>query len=110
MRFTEGGYCSLYATGMRLKGTGALNDRIAYACERVYNDEIDRMRDGIIGLAREKLERADWDEIGAMCRKILMQRIHMRNEQFGFPVSAARIREIEAGGIEPMPFDYTGLE
>lgn len=33
-----------------------------------------------------------------------------RNEQFGFPLSVARIREIEAGGIEPMRFDYTGLE
>jgi hypothetical protein len=31
-----------------------------------------------------------------MSRKILLQRIYMRNEQFGFPLSAARIREIEA--------------
>ena len=45
-----------------------------------------------------------------MSRKILLQRIHMRNEQFGFPLSAARIREIGAGRIEPMRFDYTGLE
>jgi len=110
VRFTEGGYCSLYATGMRLKGTGELNDRIARACEGVYNDEIGHMRDGFIGLAREKLARAQWDEIGAMSRRILMQRIRMRNEQFGYPVSAERIREIEAGRIEPMPFDYTGLE
>jgi len=110
VRFTEGGYCTLYSTGMRLRGTGDLGDRIAHACEQVYNDEIGHMRDGIFGLAREKLARAQWDEIGAMCRKILMQRIHMRNEQFGFPVPAARIREIEAGKIEPMPFDYSGLE
>jgi len=34
----------------------------------------------------------------------------MRNEQFALPLSAARIREIEAGRIEPMRFDYTGLE
>jgi hypothetical protein len=45
-----------------------------------------------------------------MSRKILLQRIHMRNEQFGFPLAAARIREIEAGRIEPLRFDYTGLE
>jgi len=95
---------------MRLKGTGELNDRIAAACEKVYTDEIGHMRDGFIGLSREKLKRAEWDEIGAMVRKILMQRIHMRNEQFGYPLSAARIREIEAGRIEPLPFDYTGLE
>ncbi|MGH8632781.1 MAG: hypothetical protein ACRET7_01470, partial [Burkholderiales bacterium] len=110
VRFTEGGYCSLYSTGMRLKGSGALNDRIAHACEQVYTDETGHMRDGFIGLAREKLTRKQWDEIGAMSRKILLQRIHMRNEQFGFPLPAARIREIEAGRIEPMRFDYTGLD
>ncbi|MGH8621296.1 MAG: hypothetical protein ACREUB_09085 [Burkholderiales bacterium] len=110
VRFTEGGYCSLYSTGMRLKGTGELNDRIAHACEKVYTDEIGHMREGFIGLAREKLTRAQWDEIGTMSRKILLQRIHMRNEQFDFPLTAGRIREIEAGRIEPMPFDYTGLE
>ena len=109
VRFTEGGYCSLYATGMRLKGSGELNDRIAHACEGVYADEIGHMRDGFIGLAREQLTRKAWDEIGAMSRKILLARIHMRNEQFGFPLPAARIREIEAGRIEPMRFDYTGL-
>jgi len=110
VRFTEGGYCSLYSTGMRLRGAGELNDRIARACEGVYNDEIGHMRDGFIGLSREKLTRSQWDEIGEMSRKILLQRIHMRNEQFGFPLSAARIREIAAGRIEPMRFDYSGLE
>jgi len=45
-----------------------------------------------------------------MTRKILAQRIHMRNEQFGFPVPKERIRAILAGDIEPMRFDYTGLE
>ena len=110
VRFTEGGYCSMYSTGMTLKGTGELNDRIAHACEGVYTDEIGHMRDGFIGLSREKLKPKEWDEIGKMTRKILLQRIHMRNEQFGFPVPAARIREIEAGGIAPLPFDYSGLE
>jgi hypothetical protein len=45
-----------------------------------------------------------------MSQKILAQRIHMRNEQFGFPVPKQRIRAIQAGDIEPMRFDYTGLE
>ena len=34
----------------------------------------------------------------------------VRNEQFGFPVPKERIRAIQAGDIEPMRFDYTGLE
>jgi len=45
-----------------------------------------------------------------MTKRILAQRIHMRNEQFGFPVSKARLRALEAGDVEPMRFDYTGLE
>ena len=68
------------------------------------------MRDGFIGLSREQLKPVEWKEIGAMTKKILAQRIHMRNEQFGFPVSKERIRAIQAGDIEPMRFDYTGLE
>ena len=110
VRFTEGGYCSMYSSGMRLKGSGELNNRIARACEGVYADEIGHMREGFIGLSHEQLKPGEWDEIGAMTQKILAQRIHMRNEQFGFPVPKERIRAIQAGDIEPMRFDYAGLE
>jgi hypothetical protein len=44
-----------------------------------------------------------------MTKKILLQRIHMRNEQFSYPLSAERIRAIDAGDITPVEFDYTGL-
>jgi hypothetical protein len=110
VRFTEGGYCSMYAAGMRLAGSGELNDRIAKACEHVYRDEIGHMRSGFVGLSRQELSPADWDEIAAMTRKILLQRIHMRNEQFSYPLAAERIRAIDAGDIQPLEFDYTGLE
>jgi hypothetical protein len=110
VRFTEGGYCSMYAAGMRLAGMGELNDRIVKACEHVYVDEIGHMRSGFVGLSRQTLSPAEWDEIAAMTRKILLQRIHMRNEQFSYPLSAERIRAIDAGEIEPLTFDYTGLE
>jgi hypothetical protein len=109
VRFTEGGYCSMYSTGMRLAGTGELNDRIAQACAHVYNDEIGHMRAGYVGLARQNLAPAEWDEVAVMTKKILLQRMHMRNEQFSSPVSAERIHAIDAGAIEPMAFDYTGL-
>lgn len=109
VRFTEGGYCSMYSSGMRLMGSGDLNDRIAKACKRVYDDEIGHMRSGLIGLARQELAPAEWEEVAAMTRKILLQRIHMRNEQFNSPLSEERVREIEAGKIQPMEFDFTGL-
>jgi hypothetical protein len=43
-------------------------------------------------------------------RSILLQRLHMRNEQFGFPVKDDRIRAIEAGEIEPMKLDGIALK
>ena len=110
VRFTEGGYCSMYSAGMRLAGSGDLNNRIAEACKHVYDDEIGHMRSGFIGLARQELTPAEWDEIATMTKKILLQRIHMRNEQFSYPLSAQRIEAIEAGDIAPMEFDYTGLD
>ena len=110
VRFTEGGYCSMYTTGMRLAGSSELNDRIANACKHVYDDEIGHMRDGFVGLAKQDLAPAEWDEIAEMTKKILLQRIHMRNEQFSYPLSTERIRAIDNGDITPMAFDYTGLE
>ena len=110
VRFTEGGYCSMYSAGMRLAGTGELNDHIAKACEQVYVDEIGHMRSGFVWLSGQDLSAADWDDITAMTRRILRQRLHMRNEQFSYPLSEERIRAIDAGEIEPMEFDYTGLD
>ncbi len=100
--FTEGGCGSMYLAGMQLAGRGGFDDRIARACEEVYRDEIGHMRGGIVGLALAELSGAEWDEVSAAISRILLQRLHMRNEQFGFPVSAGRIRAIEAGDIEPM--------
>lgn len=110
VRFTEGGYCSMYSAGLRLAGTGELNDRIAKACERVYVDEIGHMRAGFVWLSQQDLSLAEWDEIAAMTRRILWQRLYMRNEQFSYPLSDKRVRAIDAGEIEPMEFDYTGLD
>lgn len=110
VRFTEGGYCSMYSAGMRLAGSGPLGDRIARACEQVYTDEIGHMRAGYAGLARQRLASAEWQDMADMVRKILLQRLHMRNEQFSHPLSAERIRVIDAGDIMPMEFDYNGLD
>ena len=109
-RFTEGGYCSMFVAGMRLAGTGALNDHIAKACEQVYNDEIGHMRLGFVGLAQQTLAAEEWDAVADMVRTILIQRLHMRNEQFGYPLSDTRLKAIQTGDIEPTPFDYSGLE
>ena len=111
VRSTEGGYCSMYSTGQRLEGNGSeLDDRISQACRQVYVDEIGHMREGFVGLSHESLSPAEWDELADMTRRILLQRLHMRNEQFSYPVTEDRIRAIVAGDIEAMAFDYAGLE
>jgi hypothetical protein len=68
------------------------------------------MRAGYVGLAQQQLSSAEWQEIADMVGKILLQRLHMRNEQFSYPLSAERIQAIQAGDITPMEFDYTGLD
>lgn len=110
VRFTEGGYCSMYSTGQRLVGSGDLNDQIAKACGHVYADEIGHMRDGFVRLSQADQTAAQWDEMADMVRRILSQRLRMRNEQFNYPVAEARLEAIDGGDIEPMAFDYEGLE
>jgi hypothetical protein len=33
-------------------------------------------------------------------------RIRMRNAQFGYPVAAERVAELESGAAEPIAFDF----
>ena len=101
VRFSEGGGGSMYLAAMKLAGRGELDDRIARACGQVYRDEIDHMRAGQDELEREEIGAGEWNEVAAAIRAILVQRLHMRNEQFGCPVSADRIRAIDAAGVDP---------
>lgn len=104
--FTEGGYCTLYAEGMRLRGRGGADDLIAEACARVYDDEWDHMIHGIAGLEEHRLSAGDWALLTELSVEQMRLRIRMRNAQFGYPLSATRIQELQAGEIEPLPFDY----
>jgi hypothetical protein len=42
----------------------------------------------------------------ALLRQQLQLRIRMRNAQFSFPLSEARVQAIFGGDIAPEPFDY----
>lgn len=108
--FTEGGYCTLYAEGMRLKGDA--NDAIAKACSVVYDDEWEHMLHGIAGLEEHGLEPEGWVLLRALTVEQMRLRIRMRNAQFGYPLPEDRLREIDEGNIEPLAFDYrrAGLE
>lgn len=105
-KFTEGGYCALFAEGKKLAGRGGVDDQIAVACTLVYEDEIDHMLAGITGIAEEGLSAADWHLLGELVVAQMQQRIRMRNEQFGLPLSEQRLAAIFRGEIEPACFDY----
>lgn len=104
--FTEGGYCTLYAEGMRRRGRGPGEDVIAAACSSVYEDEWEHMLAGIAGLEDQGLEREGWELLAALTVEQMRLRIRMRNAQFGYPLPLERLAEIDGGKIDAMSFDY----
>jgi hypothetical protein len=79
---------------------------IAEACAKVYDDEFGHMLSGIGGIVEEGLSEADWKLLATLLVEQLKQRIRMRNEQFSYPLSEARVQEIYQGRIAPIAFDY----
>ncbi|HLI23306.1 MAG TPA: hypothetical protein VKV32_19425, partial [Stellaceae bacterium] len=108
--FTEGGYCTLYSEGAKLKGKPGVDGRIARACQKVFDDEFGHMMYGVLGVDGHDMRAADWDALTDLTCQILRLRLHMRNAQFSHPVSDQRLREIFAGKIEPIAFDYARAE
>lgn len=104
--FTEGGYCSLFREGRALMGRGGIEDMIATAFTRIYEDEFGHMLAGIVGLDAEGLADDQWVLMEELTVAQLRQRILMRNSQFSFPLADARIEAIYAGDIEPAAFDF----
>ena len=107
MDFTEGGYCTLYAEGAKLAGTGGIDDQIAAACQIVYDDEVGHMLKGVVALGGYDLDAASWAMVRDKVVGQLRRRIHMRNGQFSYPLSQDRIQAIHAGDIELIAFDYS---
>ena len=110
-RFTEGGYCTLFSEGMKLRerksGPHArANTLIAEACSKVYEDEFGHMLKGIVGLDAEGLSAAEWATLECMSLEQLRARILMRNAQFDAPMAGAALERALAGRCDPIAFDY----
>src|SRR5262252_9201116 len=110
-RFTEGGYCTLFSEGMKLKDRPTSRhekaDRlIAEACGKVYDDEFGHMLKGIAGLDCVGLTDSEWQTFAALSVEQMKYRIQMRNAQFGRPLSRARLDDALSGRCEPLRFDY----
>lgn len=115
LRFTEGGYCTLFSEGMKLAqnptpGHEKADQAIARACARVYDDEFGHMLKGISGLDAEPLGPQDWQLLTDLSVAQLKGRIVMRNAQFGGPLPARRLAQLIEGQAEPMAFDYLQAE
>jgi hypothetical protein len=109
-RFTEGGYCTLFREGMRLKGRGGADDLIAEACGKIYEDEFGHMLAGIVGLDGEGWSGDDFRLMEKLVVEQLEKRILMRNAEFSYPLTEERIRAIYAGDIVPERFDFAKAE
>ena len=109
LKFTEGGYCTLYSEGAAIKGRGGLDDQIAKACRKVYDDELGHVLNGIVAVNAHAREVEDWDLLETLVIEQLRRRVVMRNGQFSNPLPRARIEEIYAGKIEPIRVDLDGI-
>lgn len=105
LKFTEGGYCTLYSEGAKISGRGGVDDQIAKACRKVYEDEMGHVLNGIVAVNEHAREVEDWDLLEELVIEQLRRRVVMRNGQFGHPVPQSRIDEIFAGRIEPIRVD-----
>ena len=65
---------------------------------------------GILGTDVDDLAANDWKELTEITCEILRLRLFMRNAQFSHPVSDDRMKEILAGKIKPIEFDYAKAE
>lgn len=109
LKFTEGGYCSLYAEGAKLRGRAGVDDAIGKACAKVYDDEMGHVMNGIVAVNAHAREVEDWDLLEKLVIEQLRRRVVMRNGQFGNPVPKARIDDIFAGKIEPLKVDLDAV-
>lgn len=105
--FCEGGGASIYYEGVLVKGS-ELNDRISTACKSVYDDEVDDAVHGASDLTALAKTDEDWQFAKEMVEAISKQRVRLRNEQFGFPLSDERIAEIDEGKID-LPDRFAAL-
>ncbi len=91
---TEGGGGALYQVCSRLKA-GRFERKVAAAFKEIYRDEVNHKNAGARDLARLGTSRRNYERARRIIQQVSVQRLRMRNEQFGFPLSARNIRRLE---------------
>ena len=117
LRFFEGGGAAMFYSGSKVLeypyisySNGAIERKIAAAMKIIFEDE---MRHGPIHIPKVAA-RLRTDENFRAANEIIEAKakahLRLRNETFGYPLTEARLREIDAGiGVEPLPVDYRSI-
>jgi hypothetical protein len=91
---TEGGGGALYQVCSRLKKSG-VEGRIARAFHEILRDEVEHKDAGARSLAPLIKNQASFRRAAEIICEISGQRLRMRNEQFGFPLSSAALMALD---------------
>ena len=91
---TEGGGGALYRVCSELKTSG-VEGRIAKVFYDILLDEVGHKDSGSRALVPLVKTQADFDRAATIICEVSGQRLRMRNEQFGFPLSSRELGEIE---------------
>jgi hypothetical protein len=91
---TEGGGGALYEVCGKLR-KGEIERKIAAAFKEIHQDEVGHKNVGSQMLAKLVHGRKDYERAAEIIQRVSSQRLRMRNEQFGFPMSEERVRELE---------------
>ena len=91
---TEGGGGALYEVCNRLT-KGRIERKIAAAFREIHSDEVEHKSVGARGLVGLVRSRKDYERAAEVIREVSAQRLRMRNEQFGFPLSEEKLRALD---------------
>jgi len=92
---TEGGGGALYEVCRRLGGNG-VEAKIAVVFDEIHRDELNHKDSGQRTLRKLVTSKAAFERAAKIIREVSLQRLRMRNEQFGFPLSDGAIKDMDA--------------
>ena len=96
---TEGGGGALYAVCRRLKKKG-VEGKIARVFTQIHRDELNHKNSGERALACMVKTDAAFARATRIISEISLQRLRMRNEQFGFPLNDSAIQALAKAASE----------
>ncbi len=101
MRLTEGGGGGSFTEASRLRGD-EFRERFAKVMGRIVEDEVEHGPLRVRGFARNWVrDEADLELAKRLLREFMTQHLRVRNEIYGYPLSAERLAAIDRGEIEP---------